>query len=64
MAEMGYLVTEGLIEEDLAGRVVDMVVPAEDMGYSHLGIIHDHGEIVSGVAVSSFRSRDRQVLHY
>jgi len=56
MAELGHCITECLIKKDLPGGVVDMVIPADDLGNAHLGIISHNGKIVSGVAVRPLNS--------
>ena len=43
--------SEGLIEDDLLGRIADVVVAAEDVGDAEEGIVDDAGEIVGRRAV-------------
>ncbi len=38
---------------DLARRVIDMVVAANDMGNPHVPIIHHHSQVVSGRTIST-----------
>ena len=51
MAEEGGFVAQRLIDPDLLRGVVDVVVPADDVGDPHLGVIDNHREIVRRIAV-------------
>jgi hypothetical protein len=42
MAELGQGTTQSLINLDLAGRVVQVVIASDDMGDAHGGIVDDH----------------------
>ena len=48
---LGHIEAEGPIHEDLAGRVVDMVVSPDDVGDAHEGVIDYDREIVRGRVV-------------
>ena len=52
MAELGHLEAEGRVHEDLAGRVVDVVVASQHVGDTHEGIVDHDGEIVGGRVVA------------
>src|SRR5271157_2682298 len=51
MAELRHIEAKGPVHEDLAGRVIDMVVSPDDMGDTHKGVIDDDREIVRGRTV-------------
>jgi len=57
MSEQRYFKAQCLVKEDLAGSVIDMVIPANDMGDPHLGVIHDNSEIVGRIAVRPFNDQ-------
>jgi hypothetical protein len=44
--------TQSLVDLNLAGGVVQMVISPEDMGDFHGGIIHHHRKIIGGEAVA------------
>ena len=48
MGELGNFVAQRLIEKNLSGRVVNVVVPPDDMGDSHLGIVYDDAKLYVG----------------
>ena len=52
-------VSEGFVEEDLAGGVVHMVVPPDDMGDVHERVIHHGAEVISRPAVAA---QDDQIV--
>ena len=39
-------IAEGLVKEDLARRIIDMIVAAQDHRHPHLGIIDNDDEVV------------------
>ncbi len=46
---MGVLwtrVAQGLLDEDLARSVGDMVLTADHMGYPHLGVVYNYCQVV------------------
>ena len=51
VAELGDGEAQGLVEQDLLGRVRDVVVAPEDMGDPEVGVVDDAGEIVGRRAV-------------
>ena len=51
VAEARRRQAEGLVEEDLLGRVGDVVVAAEDVGDAEEGVVDDAGEVVGRRAV-------------
>ena len=53
MAEGGHLEAEGVVEQNLLGRVGNMVVAAEHMGHAHVMVVHHHGEVVGGHTVGT-----------
>src|SRR4051812_9953646 len=44
---------QGVKDINLARRVVDMVIAANDMGHVHVPVIHDYAEVVSRHAVAA-----------
>ena len=58
--EGGHVVAEGLVDEDLARGVGQVVVAADDVGDAHVGVVADHGEVVGGRAVGA---HDDHVVH-
>ncbi|MNQ93829.1 hypothetical protein D3C85_1093110 [compost metagenome] len=50
---------ERVIDQALAGGVVQVVVAANDVGHAHVVIVHHHGQIVGGGAV---RAQDDQIV--
>jgi len=52
VAKAGQVEVQGLVDEDLARRVVQMVVAPDDVGDAHGGVVHHHGQVVGGRAVA------------
>ncbi len=50
---------QGLIDQQLPGRVADMVVPPDNMGNVHGDIVHHHRQVIGGEAVCP---QDHQVI--
>src|SRR6266542_6768644 len=48
MIKGGSSQPEGAVEQYLPGGGFEQVLPADDFRDLHRGIIHDHGEVVSG----------------
>src|SRR5581483_2303381 len=61
MAEPWDREAERLEHRNLPRRIREMVVAANDMRDAHEGVIHDHREVVRGIAV---RAEDDQVVEY
>ena len=59
MAEQRQRRAQRAEDVDLPGRVVDVLVAAEDMGDGHVPVVDDDGEVVGGHAV---RPQDDQVV--
>ena len=53
MGEVGKGDTKGPEDGNLTGSIVDMVVPANDVGDSHIGIVDHHGKVVGRHAVGA-----------
>jgi len=61
MSKQRHFKAQGLVKEYLAGGVVYMIIPPDDMGDAHLGVIHHNGEIVGRITVRPF---DNQVIKF
>ena len=46
-------VAQGLVHQDLARGVGEVVVAADDVGHLHVDVVADHGEVVGGAAVAA-----------
>ena len=53
MGELGHIGAEGAEEQDVLGRVGQVVLAANDMADGHLGIVDDDGEVVERRAVAA-----------
>ena len=53
MGEFRHWRAQSLIHEDLARRVVDMIVAADHVGDAHVDVIHHHHEVVGRRAVGT-----------
>src|SRR5512136_497129 len=54
-------ITEGFINLNLAGGIVEMVASSYDMSDPHRGIVHHHRKIISGESVTS---QDDEVIQF
>ena len=61
MGECRYLITQCMIEIDLARCVVQMIIAANDVGDTHIAVIDDNHEVVSGCAIGS---GDDQIVEF
>ena len=59
MRELGRRHVKGVVKIDLSGRVVEVVITADHVGYLHVPIVNHHREIVSGRAI---RAGDDQIV--
>ncbi len=62
MGEFRHIKTQCLIHQNLARRIVDMVVTADDMRDVHERVIDDNGKVVSGIAVAAFDDQIIQLI--
>ena len=53
MGEDGNRIAERLVDDDLLGRVAEVVVAADDVGDQHVDVVGDDGEVVGGGAVGA-----------
>ena len=61
VSELGQGAAQGLVDEDLLGRVVLVVVAANDVGHAHERVVHDYGHLVDGRTVCA---ADDEVVHF
>lgn len=61
MAELRGRESHRFVKQDLPGRIVEVVVAADDVCDAHQGIVDDHAEIVRGRPV---RALDDEVVHF
>ena len=59
-AKTGTGSAERLEDEDLPGRVAEVVVAADDVRDLHVGVVDDGGEVVGGGAVGA---HEDEVVH-
>src|SRR5512139_3587517 len=59
MAEGGEWVVQSLINLDLAGGVIQMIISPDDMGDGHGRIIHNNRKIIRGEPITS---QDDQII--
>jgi len=62
MAEQRHLVPQRLVDQDLFGRIVDMVVSPNDVGNPHLGVVDDDREVVRRIPVGPLQDQIIQLL--
>ena len=53
VGELRYRIVEGLVAEDLLGRVREVVVAPDDVSDLHRHVVHDHAEVVGRRAVGT-----------
>ena len=61
MREGGHVEAERLVDEDLARRVGQVVVAADDVRDAHVRVVAHHGEVVGGASVGA---HDDHVVHH
>ncbi len=49
--------TQRLIKQNLARRVIDMVIAADDMGNVHQRVINDHSKVVGRVTIATLNDQ-------
>ena len=54
VGEFRDIKTQRLIHQNLAGRVVHMVITSNYMGYFHHRIIDNHSKVISRVTIAAF----------
>ena len=52
MRKDGHVPAQGAVEQDLLGRVGDVVLPADDVGHGHQVVVDDHSVVVGGHPVA------------
>src|SRR5664280_3863806 len=51
MGELRYARSERLEQQDVLGRVREVILAADDMAYRHGRVVYRHGEVVQGSTV-------------
>jgi hypothetical protein len=57
VGEFGYIKTQRLIHQNLAGRIVNMVVATNYMGDFHQRIIDNHSKVVGRITIAAFNDQ-------
>lgn len=53
MRKCGHRILECPVEVQLFGRIVDVVIAADDVGHARMDVVHDDREVVSRRSVGS-----------
>jgi hypothetical protein len=61
MGKLRKRISQGLVEEDLPGSIVHMIISADYVGDAHGGIVHYHAEVIGGPPIAA---QENQIIHF